>query len=205
MESVTRRAFVRKAVAIVPFGVIPATLHDAVWAQSAPPPGSAEFLKEAITKALKATKGEAAGGAIAFLAFGGHGIPGLVDGAALSLKASKADINDFTQEHLVSLGADLIKDGLIALLKKTAAKSLAGGEVAIEGLVTVALLVVQGVFTPSELSGLDVFHGPPTSKPLPPPHSAPAAPAPAQRQPSQSDHVSHGGEGVHNGGGGNAG
>ena len=75
-----------------------------------------DALKDLATSAMVDTYGASIGNAYAFLMFGGYGVPGVVDGATLAVKADSTAAVDLTEDLAVSAVADSAKAGLTAFL-----------------------------------------------------------------------------------------
>jgi len=135
-------------------------------------------LKEAAKGYLESKYGKETATAFLFLAFGGYGVPGLVDGASLSAAASAQAAKDLTGELAVSLLSDLIKAGLIALLEARAAGALAAMGMTAEVFATASMAGLSVVFTPSKI-GVEPEV----------PHGSPGKASQQQGQPATREHA----------------
>ncbi|HVI44587.1 MAG TPA: hypothetical protein VM802_06945 [Chitinophaga sp.] len=115
-----------------------------------------DILKSLAREGIKARYPKT-GEAIAFLLFGGFGVPGIIDDAQLvnkALEKNKDAGNEFTQDMMAGLAADLAELAITEALKKAGVATVKIGN---------ALTFIGIMFTSSDI-GIDTL--PPEPKPI---------------------------------------
>ena len=147
-----------------------------------------ESMKTEMIAAYGAELGGQYAAAYSFLMFGGFGVPGLVDGAALATRANAEAVNELTEDLAMSLVKDLARMGLTELLEASVADSLLVAGLVPATVAAVAVLLVSGLLESTSIGAeppIPPTLNPPTPGPpiVPTPDPGPPDPEPPDPEP----------------------
>jgi CRP-like cAMP-binding protein len=113
---------------------------------------SNDVIKDLTISAMQEKYGIPFGKAYGLLMFGGFGIPGLIDAAALAASANAHIAENLTEDLAIELVSDAAKAGLQSSLEATASPALEAAGLSAEVVARAANFIITGIFTPSPVA-----------------------------------------------------